>query len=53
MDKSEFLKLDINFLGHVICKDTIKPNSNEIAAIEKYSLPKTTTEMQTFSRFIY
>lgn len=48
MDKSEFLKLETDFLGHVICKDGVKPNPNKIAAIEKYPLPKTTTEIKRF-----
>lgn len=48
MDKSEFLKLETDFLGHVICKDGVKPNPSKIAAIEKYPLPKTTTEIKRF-----
>lgn len=36
MDKSDFLKLETDFLGHVICKDGVKPNPSKTAAIEKY-----------------
>lgn len=48
MDKSEFLKLETEFLGHVICKDGVKPNPDKIAAIQRYPLPKTTTEIKRF-----
>lgn len=48
MDKSEFLKLETSFLGHVICREGVKPNPDKIAAIEKYPLPKTTTEIKRF-----
>lgn len=48
MDKSEFLKLETEFLGHVICKDGVKPNPNKINAIENYPLPKTPTEIKRF-----
>lgn len=48
MDKSEFLKLETAYLGHVIGKDGIKPNPDKIAAIKKYPLPKTTTEIKRF-----
>lgn len=48
MDKSEFLKLETEFLGHVICKEGVKPNPNKIKAIEKYPLPKTPTEIKRF-----
>lgn len=48
MDKSEFLKLETEFLGHVICKDGVKPNPNKINAIENYPIPKTPTEIKRF-----
>lgn len=48
MDKSEFLKLETEFLGHVISKDGVKPNPNKIEAIKRYPLPKTPTEIKRF-----
>ncbi|CAK1590854.1 unnamed protein product [Parnassius mnemosyne] len=48
MDKSEFLKLETAYLGHIISKDGIKPNPNKISAIEKYPLPKTAKEIKQF-----
>lgn len=48
MDKSEFLKLETEFLGHVICREGVKPNPNKIQAIKNYPLPKTPTEIKRF-----
>lgn len=48
MDKSEFLKLETAYLGHVISRDGIKPNPDKISAIRNYPLPKTPTEIKRF-----
>jgi hypothetical protein len=48
MDKSEFLKLETAYLGHVISKDGVKPNPDKISAIKNYPLPKTPTEIKRF-----
>lgn len=48
MDKSEFLKLETAYLGHIISKDGIKPNPDKIRAIEKFPIPKTATEIKRF-----
>lgn len=48
MDKSEFLKLETAFLGHIISKDGVKPNPDKIEAIKKYPIPKTPTEIKRF-----
>ncbi|CAK1604464.1 unnamed protein product [Parnassius mnemosyne] len=48
MDKSEFLKLETAYLGHIISKGGIKPNPSKISAIEKYPLPKTAKEIKQF-----
>lgn len=48
MDKSEFLKLETAFLGHIISADGVKPNPDKIAAIQKYPLPKTPKEIKQF-----
>lgn len=48
MDKSEFLKLETAYLGHVISRDGIKPNPDKIKAIENYPLPKTTKQIKQF-----
>lgn len=48
MDKSEFLKLETSYLGHIIGKDGIKPNPDKIEAIQKFPIPKTATEIKRF-----
>jgi hypothetical protein len=48
MDKSEFLKLETAYLGHVISNDGIKPNPDKIAAIIKYPIPKTSKQIKQF-----
>lgn len=48
LDKSEFLRKDVEFLGHVITPEGIKPNPTKIEAIEKFPLPKTTKEIKSF-----
>lgn len=52
MDKSEFLKLETAYLGHIISKDGIKPNPDKISAIKKYPIPKTPKEIKQFLSFL-
>ena len=48
LDKSEFLRKEVPFLGHIITPEGIKPNREKIKAIIKYPLPKTQTEVRTY-----
>lgn len=48
LDKSEFLKKEVLYLGHTITPEGLKPNEDKIDAILKYPLPKTTTEIKSF-----
>lgn len=48
MDKSEFLKLETAYLGHIISKDGIKPNPDKITAIQNYPLPRTSKDIKRF-----
>ncbi|CAK1582402.1 unnamed protein product [Parnassius mnemosyne] len=48
MDKSEFLKRETAYLGHVITKDGIKPNPDKIRAIKNYPMPRTPKEIKQF-----
>lgn len=48
LDKSEFLKLETAYLGHVISRDGIKPNPDKIAAVQNYPIPKSPTEIKRF-----
>ena len=48
LDKSEFLRKEVNFLGHVITPDGITPNPIKIEAIQKYPIPKTVKEIKSY-----
>lgn len=48
LDKSEFLRKEVLYLGHTITKDGLKPNDDKINAVLNYPLPKTTTEIKSF-----
>lgn len=48
LDKSEFLKQNVDYLGHVITPDGIKPNPDKIAAVKNFPIPRTSTEIKSF-----
>lgn len=48
LDKSEFLRKEVAFLGHIITPEGIKPNPSKIKAVQEYPLPKTTKEIKAF-----
>lgn len=48
LDKSEFLRKEVAFLGHIITQHGIKPNPAKIEAIEKYPLPVNTKQIKSF-----
>lgn len=48
LDKSEFLRKEVEFLGHVITPEGIKPNPKKILAIQNFPIPKTVKEIKSF-----
>lgn len=48
LDKSEFLKHETPYLGHIITSDGVKPNPDKISAISKYPIPRTTKQIKGF-----
>lgn len=48
LDKSEFLRKEIAFLGHIVSTDGIKPNPMKIEAIQKFPIPKTQKDIKSF-----
>lgn len=48
LDKCEFLRKEVLYLGHTITKDGLLPNDDKIKAVIKFPLPKTTTEIKSF-----
>lgn len=48
LDKTEFLRTEVAYLGHVITPEGVKPNPDKIKAIMNYPIPSTTTEIKSF-----
>jgi len=47
-DKSEFLRKEIEYLGHIVTEDGIKPNTKKIEAIKVFPIPTTRKEIKSF-----
>ena len=48
LDKSEFLKKETAFLGHIITTKGVKPNPEKISAIQSWPLPRNEKELKGF-----
>lgn len=48
LDKSEFLKKEVNYLGHVLSDKGVQPNFDKIRVIKKFPIPKTQKEIKSF-----
>lgn len=48
LSKSNFLRKEIEFLGHIITEQGIKPNPNKISAIQNYPCPKNRKAIKSF-----
>lgn len=48
LDKCEFLKREVLYLGHQITKDGLKPNDDKIKAVLQFPVPKSPTEIKSF-----
>ena len=46
--KCNFAKTTINFLGHVITPEGIKPNDDKIIAVQQHPTPRSKKELQSF-----
>ena len=60
LDKCEFFKHEVEFLGFVVSKEGIMTNPKKVDSILKFSYPKTLKELRSFlglsgyyRRFIY
>lgn len=47
-DKSEFLRKEVEFLGHTVTTQGVRPNSKKIEAVKNWPLPKTPKELKSF-----
>lgn len=48
LDKSEFLRKEITFLGHIVSTEGIKPNPEKIDAIQRFPIPQTKKDIKSF-----
>lgn len=48
LDKSEYMKRETTFLGHIITPECVKPNPDKVKAIKNYPIPKTEKEIKRF-----
>lgn len=47
-DKSEFLKKEVSFLGHIVTEQGVKPNADKIKAIRNWPIPRNQKELKRF-----
>lgn len=48
LNKCEFLRKEVGFLGHIVNKDGVSPDRDKIKVINKIALPRTETEIKRF-----
>lgn len=48
LDKSEFLRKEVGYLGHLITPGGVKPNPEKIKTIQRFKIPTTTKEIKGF-----
>lgn len=48
LDKSEFLRKEVAYLGHIVTENGVRPNPDKILAIKKFPLPKNTKQIKGF-----
>lgn len=48
IDKSEFLRKEVQYLGHIITPEGVKPNPEKILSVKEFPIPKTAKEIKSF-----
>lgn len=48
LDKTEFLKREAEYLGHIISDKGVRPNPKKISAIQNFPIPQTTKQIKSF-----
>jgi len=47
-DKCEFLKTELNYLGHVMTSEGVKPDPQKVEAFCEFPTPKNITDLKSF-----
>jgi len=42
------LKTELNYLGHVVTSEGVKPDPEKVKAIKNFPIPKNTTDVKSF-----
>ena len=48
LKKCEFLKSSVEYLGHIVGNNSIKPDTNKVEAIQQWPVPKDSKEVMSF-----
>ena len=48
LDKCEFFKSNVEFLGFIISEQGVKSNPNKVEAINNFPMPKTLKDLKSF-----
>lgn len=48
LDKCEFFKKEVQYLGHTVSEEGVKPNTDKIEIIKTWPIPKTEKEIRQF-----
>jgi hypothetical protein len=51
-DKCEFLRTEVNYLGHQITESGVKPDTQKVAVIEQFPTPTNAKSLKTFCGMI-
>lgn len=46
--KCEFLRHEVNYLGHIITKEGVKPDTRKVECVNNYPTPKNTKDIKSF-----
>lgn len=48
LDKSEFLRKEVSYLGHIITPSGVHPNPDKVSAIKDFPIPQTAKQIKSF-----
>ena len=47
-DKCDFLRMKVQFLGHIVSKDGLEVDPSKIEAVQKFPVPRSQIEVKSF-----
>ena len=52
LDKCQFLRRQVHYLGHTICPKAVSCGAGKVEAVKKWPVPTTTTAIRSFLGFV-